>query len=469
MTGQEDIQATCDCIKDRLSSIKEAPLLSVLPIYSQLPADLQAKIFERSPQGHRKCIIATNIAETSLTVDGIRYVIDTGYCKVKVFNPRIGMDALQIFPISQAASNQRAGRAGRTGPGSCYRLYTESAYRHEFFANNVPEIQRTNLSNVVLLLKSLGVGDLLKFDFLDPPPTDTLLSSMHQLWVLDAIDDDGALTSIGSNMVEFPLDPPLSKMLLAAIKEKCTEEVVTIVSMLSVPSVFYRPKERAEESDIAREKFFVPESDHLTLLNVYKMWRSHGSNDKWCEQNFVQPKAMRKASEVRSQLLDIMKQQKIETLSAGVQWDRVRKCIAAAYVHKAGRLKSIGEYFNIRTGMPCHLHPTSALYGLGYTPEYVVYHELVMTSKEYMQCVTAVSPEWLAESCPMFYSLRITNFRKDGMETKTISMTKAPRHTTAPAANKSVNIVKTIETEECESGQPISKKSSFKVRKRIGL
>ena len=140
----------------------------VLPIYSQLPSDVQAKIFEKSDL--RKCIVATNIAETSLTLDGVKYVIDTGLSKMKVYNPKIGMDALQITPISQANANQRAGRAGRTGPGQCYRLYTDGVYREEMLENNIPEIQRTNLANVVLLLKSLNVDNLLEFDFMDPPP-----------------------------------------------------------------------------------------------------------------------------------------------------------------------------------------------------------------------------------------------------------------------------------------------------------
>lgn len=139
----------------------------------------------------RKCIVATNIAETSLTVDGIMFVIDSGYCKLKVFNPRIGMDALQIYPISQANANQRSGRAGRTGPGQCFRLYTQSAYKNELLTTTVPEIQRTNLANVVLLLKSLGVQDLLQFHFMDPPPEDNMLNSMYQLWILGALDNTG--------------------------------------------------------------------------------------------------------------------------------------------------------------------------------------------------------------------------------------------------------------------------------------
>ncbi|KAJ2018654.1 Pre-mRNA-splicing factor ATP-dependent RNA helicase PRP16 [Coemansia sp. S680] len=405
MTGQEDIEACCETLRERLAAIDEAKPLSVLPIYSQLPADLQAKIFEPAPT--RKVVVATNIAETSLTVDGVKYVVDCGYYKLKVYNPRIGMDSLQITPISQANANQRSGRAGRTGPGIAYRLYTERAYTHEMYPSPIPEIQRTNLSYVVMLLKSIGVDNLLDFDFLDPPPLDTIKTSMYQLWTLGSLDNTGQITSLGRKMVELPLDPAPAKMLVAAHQLGCTEEVVTIVSMLAVPSVFYRPKERLEESDAAREKFFVPESDHLTLLNLYLQWCSNGCRDSWCTRHFVHSKSMRKAREVRDQLVDILKGSlKLELKSAGANWDAIRQCICSAYFHQAARVKSLGEYNDLRTGMPCHLHPTSALYGMGYTPDYIVYHELVFTSKEYMQCVTAVDPKWLAEMGPMFFSLR---------------------------------------------------------------
>jgi len=425
MTGQEDIEITAQVTAERLEQLDDPPPLSILPIYSQLPADLQAKIFEKAKNNARKCIIATNIAETSLTVDGIMYVIDSGYCKLKVFNPRIGMDSLQITPISQANANQRSGRAGRTGAGTCFRLFTEAAFLHEMFMNTIPEIQRTNLSNVVLLLKSLGVENLLHFDFMDPPPQDNILNSMYQLWVLGALDNTGELTETGKKMNEFPCDPSLSKMLIMSEELGCTSEILTIVSMLSVPNVFYRPKERAEESDSAREKFFVPESDHLTLLHVYTQWKANGYRDSWCVQHFIHPKAMRKAREVRQQLLDIMKSQRIPLSSCGTDWDIVRKCICSSYFHQAAKQKGIGEYINMRTGMPCHLHPTSALYGLGYVPDYIVYHELVMTSKEYMQCVTSVDPYWLAELGPMFYSIKEQNFSQTEKRKKDLKETKS--------------------------------------------
>ncbi|KAF5273704.1 hypothetical protein FQA39_LY07394 [Lamprigera yunnana] len=408
MPGQEDIEVTCEVLTERLSEIENAPELSILPIYSQLPSDLQAKIFQRSPEGIRKCVVATNIAETSLTVDGIIFVIDSGYCKLKVYNPRIGMDALQIYPISQANANQRSGRAGRTGPGQAFRLYTERQYKDELLVTNVPEIQRTNLANTVLLLKSLGVEDLLQFHFMDPPPQDNILNSLYQLWILGALDNTGILTKLGRQMAEFPLDPPQCQMLIVSSQMGCTEEILTIVSMLSVPSIFYRPKGREEEADSVREKFQVPESDHLTYLHVYNQWKQNNYSSHWCNEHFIHVKAMRKVREVRQQLKDIVIQQKLQIESCGTTWDVVRKCICSAYFHQAARLKGIGEYVNLRTGMPCHLHATSALFGLGNTPDYVVYHELVMTAREYMQCVTSVDGHWLAELGPMFFSVKET-------------------------------------------------------------
>lgn len=251
-------------------------------------------------------------------------MVDAGYSKLKVYNPKVGMDALQITPISQANANQRTGRAGRTGSGFCYRLYTEMAFRNEMFANNIPEIQRTNLANTVLLLKSLGVKNLLEFDFMDPPPQANMLNSMYQLWVLGALDNIGDLTQSGRKMSEFPMEPSMAKMLIQSVEYKCSGEMLTIVSMLSVPSVFYRPKERQEEADAAREKFNVPESDHLTLLNVFNQWKSHGFRDDWALRHFLHPKLLRKAREVRAQLEDIMKFQKMEIISAGTDFDLIR-------------------------------------------------------------------------------------------------------------------------------------------------
>ncbi|EXJ78050.1 adenosinetriphosphatase [Capronia epimyces CBS 606.96] len=408
MTGQEDIEVTCELIEERLRLLVDPPKLLVLPIYSQMPADLQAKIFDPAPPGVRKVVVATNIAETSLTVDGIMYVVDAGYSKLKVYNPRMGMDTLQITPVSQANASQRAGRAGRTGPGKAFHLYTEPAFKNELYIQTIPEIQRTNLANTVLLLKSLGVKDLLEFDFMDPPPQDTITTSLFDLWALGALDHVGDLTAIGRTMTAFPMDPSLAKMLITSSMEYgCSEEMLTIVSMLSVPSVFYRPKERQDEADAAREKFFVHESDHLTLLHVYIQWKSNGFSDAWCIRHFLHPKSLRRAKEIREQLHDIMVgQQKMELVSCATDWDVIRKCICSGYYHQAARRRGVGEYINLRTSVTVQLHPTSALYGLGDPPDYVVYHELILTSREYMSCVTAVDPHWLADLGGVFYSLK---------------------------------------------------------------
>jgi pre-mRNA-splicing factor ATP-dependent RNA helicase DHX38/PRP16 len=464
MTGQEDIFATCAALHDRLhkSSTRQHPdsplvdqssdkspdngqsidtsqstdnlqskdtspasqprqssadiandsTLDVLPIYSQLPADLQARIFAPTPEGRRKCIVATNIAETSLTVDGIAYVVDCGLCKLKVYNARIGMDALQLAPISQAAAQQRAGRAGRTGPGQCYRMYPPRAFAQELFPNNIPEIARTNLANAVLLLKSLNIPDILTFVFMDAPPSDALVAALFQLWALGALDDDtGSLTPLGRKLVDFPLDPPLAKMLLVAAALGCVAETLTIVSMLCVPTVYHRPKEQLELSDARHEKFAVPESDHLMLLNLYNGWQAvpESRRGPWCQYHFVVHKALQRAHHVRTQLSDILAQSKVPVdSSCGRNVDVLRRVIASAHVGKACRLKGFGEYVNVRTGLPCALHPASSLVGLGSSPEYVVYNELLLTTREYMHTVTAVQPEWLAEAGPAFYSLRVS-------------------------------------------------------------
>jgi len=228
--------------------------------------------------------------------------------------------------------------------------------------NNIPEIQRTNLCNVVLLLKSLNVDNLLDFDFMDPPPQQTLMNSMYQLWIIGALDNVGRLTELGRKMVEFPLDPPLSKMLIVSQEYSCSEEMLTIVSMLSVPNIFFRPKEDEGKADAAREKFYVPESDHLTFLHIYQQWQQNKYSSEWCQKHYLQHKALKKVKEVKQQLLEIMQTMKMRVTSIqGANWDPIRKCICSGYFHNAAKIKGIGEYVNLRTGIPCVLHPSSAI------------------------------------------------------------------------------------------------------------
>ena len=199
LTGQEEIEAAAEMITERARALgKKINELIVLPIYSNLPSDMQIKIFEPTPPNARKVILATNIAETSLTIDGIIYVIDPGFCKQKTYNAKTGMESLIVTPISKASANQRAGRAGRVSPGKCFRLYTLTAYEKELDDSSIPEIQRTNLGNVVLLLKSLGINDLVHFDYMDPPPHETLIMALEQLFALGALNHKAELTKVNA-------------------------------------------------------------------------------------------------------------------------------------------------------------------------------------------------------------------------------------------------------------------------------
>ena len=187
--------------------------------------------------------------------DSNAHLYVAGFVKQKVYNSKTGMDALVVTPISQAQAKQRAGRAGRTGPGKCYRLYTERAYRDEMLATPVPEIQRTNLAATVLQLKAMGINDLIHFDFMDAPPVEAMIHALEMLHTLSALDDEGLLTRLGRRMAEFPLEPNLSKMLIMSVHLQCSDEILTIVSMLSVQNVFYRPKEKQALADQRKAKF----------------------------------------------------------------------------------------------------------------------------------------------------------------------------------------------------------------------
>ncbi|XP_064401685.1 ATP-dependent RNA helicase DHX8-like isoform X2 [Halichondria panicea] len=402
LTGQEEIDTSCEILFERMKSLgPEVPELLILPVYSALPSEMQTRIFDPAPPGTRKCVIATNIAETSLTIDGIYYVVDPGFVKQKVYNSKSGLDALVVTPISQAQAKQRAGRAGRTGPGKCYRLYTERAYRDEMLPTAVPEIQRTNLASTVLSLKAMGINDLLSFDFMDPPPMETMISAMEQLHSLSALDDEGLLTRLGRRMAEFPLEPQLSKMLIQSVHLGCSEEVLTIVSMLSVQNVFYRPKEKQAIADQRKAKFHQPEGDHLTLLAVYNAWRNNKFSNPWCFENFVQARSLRRAQDIRKQMLGIMDRHKLDVVSCGKAVAKVQKAICSGFFRNAARKDPQEGYKTTVDSQTVYIHPSSALFNR--QPDWVIYHELVLTTKEYMRETTSIDPKWLVEFAPAFF------------------------------------------------------------------
>ncbi|XXG76536.1 hypothetical protein AAC387_Pa08g0866 [Persea americana] len=404
LTGQEEIDHACQSLYERMKGLgKNVPELIILPVYSALPSEMQSRIFEPAPPGKRKVVVATNIAEASLTIDGIFYVIDPGFAKQNVYNPKQGLDSLIITPISQASAKQRAGRAGRTGPGKCYRLYTESAYRNEMSPTSVPEIQRINLGIITLTMKAMGINDLLSFDFMDPPSPQALVSAMEQLYSLGALDDEGLLTKLGRKMAEFPLEPPLSKMLLASVDLGCSDEILTIIAMIQTQNIFYRPREKQAQADQKRAKFFQPEGDHLTLLAVYEAWKAKNFSGPWCFENFVQARSLRRAQDVRKQLLTIMDRYKLDVVSAGKNFMKIRKAICAGFFFHAARKDPQEGYRTLVENQPVYIHPSSALFQR--QPDWVIYNELVMTTKEYMREVTVVDPKWLVELAPRFFKV----------------------------------------------------------------
>jgi ATP-dependent RNA helicase DHX8/PRP22 len=402
LTGQEEIDTACEILYERMKSLgPEVPELLILPVYSALPSEMQTRIFEPAPPGTRKVVIATNIAETSLTIDGIYYVVDPGFVKQKVYQSKTGMDSLVVTPISQAQAKQRAGRAGRTGPGKCYRLYTERAYRDEMLSTAVPEIQRTNLASTVLSLKAMGINDLLSFDFMDPPSMETLVSAMEQLHSLSALDDEGLLTRLGRRMAEFPLEPQLSKMLIQSVHLGCSEEVLTIVSMLSVQNVFYRPKEKQALADQRKARFHQPEGDHLTLLAVYNAWKNNKFSIPWCFENFLQARTLRRAQDVRKQMMGIMDRHKLDVVTCGKNVSKVQRAICSGFFRNAARKDPQEGYKTLVDNQTVFIHPSSSLFNR--QPDWIIYHELVQTTKEYTREVISVDPKWLVEFAPAFF------------------------------------------------------------------
>ncbi|PRW39269.1 pre-mRNA-splicing factor ATP-dependent RNA helicase PRP1 [Chlorella sorokiniana] len=331
LTGQAEIDKAVKQLNDAVRSLPREACgdLLVLPIYAALPPEMQARVFAPAPSGVRRCIVATNIAETSVTVDGVVYVVDSGVVKQKEYNPRTGMDSLGVTPISRVQATQRAGRAGRTRPGKCFRLYTKKFFEREMPNTTAPEIQRTSLVAAVLYLKSLPLNiDVLGFDYLDAPASESLEDALRQLYVLDAIDVNGGITDKGKAMSLLPLDPSLARALLAARDLKCLEQMMTVASMLSPESSVFMGNKGPEQlaagtdqqgqqggrgggggppiSEQGREllKELQKEGlgDHILLLRLYEAWQAAGASIDWCRDLGVDGRSMRFARDIRQQL-----------------------------------------------------------------------------------------------------------------------------------------------------------------------
>uniref|UniRef100_A0A6I8Q5K1 RNA helicase n=1 Tax=Xenopus tropicalis TaxID=8364 RepID=A0A6I8Q5K1_XENTR len=363
LTGQEEIDEACKRIKREIDDLgPDVGDIKIIPLYSTLPPQQQQRIFEppppKKPSGAigRKVVVSTNIAETSLTIDGVVFVIDPGFAKQK--------------------------------------------------DNTYPEILRSNLGSVVLQLKKLGIDDLVHFDFMDPPAPETLMRALELLNYLAALNDDGDLTELGSMMAEFPLDPQLAKMVIASCDYNCSNEILSITAMLSVPQCFIRPTEVKKAADEAKMRFAHIDGDHLTLLNVYHAFKQNHESSQWCYDNFINYRSLMSADNVRQQLSRIMDRFNLPRRSTDFTsrdyYINIRKALVTGYFMQVAHLERTGHYLTVKDNQVVQLHPSTVL---DHKPEWVLYNEFVLTTKNYIRTCTDIKPEWLVKIAAQYYDM----------------------------------------------------------------
>ncbi|CAG8627755.1 11317_t:CDS:2 [Acaulospora morrowiae] len=465
LTGQNEIDKACrDLIArekdlDYRTDVKyadEVRGMVVYPIYSTLETMEQKAIFDDPPRYTRKIVFATNIAQTSVTIPGIKYVVDSGFVKQKSYDPTTGMDALLVVPISQAAATQRAGRAGRTAPGKAFRLYSRESFE-KLDEETVPEIQRSSLLSTVLSLKKMEIKDILNFEFIDPPDPLLVKNALRQLFLLGAIDNEGKLTSLGDEMSIFPLSPFLSRALIASARQfGCSKEVMTIVSLLSVEEVFISPRteKKQTEADERRKEFYHPSGDHLTLLNLFEAYQDNGHSREWCRDRYLNHRTLSTAKNIRDQLRELMikhnipliscrkknshnderekKKRKLNYLDAKYDSIKILESFSTAYYiniakrhshrpvfyHYASARSPGNEYVDANSSLlALHISPVSALFPENRVVkmddlDWVMYHNMLYTNKALMKVVSRVNLEWVEEKLKLFKELE--NARLDG-------------------------------------------------------
>jgi len=392
MPGEEEIDKT---IKE-IEALR-LPDLTVLALYGQMSPEEQDKIFEKI--SGRKVVVATNIAETSVTVPGVRYVIDSGLIKQIEFDHSTGIEMLAIRPHAKSGCIQRAGRAGRIESGECWRLYTESDFqnRQEF---QTPEIMRSNIAHIVLTMKKIGIEDVKSFKFVDPPAAEAFTFALDTLKTLGALDENEKITKIGEIMADLPLEPHTARMVVEAEKYKCVETICTIAAFLGGRSVFVRPKGKESEADAAHRHFKAPGSDFLTLLNVWKEYEANHYNDKWARDNFLNSKVLEEVKQIRYQLFRALRRNGIRA-SESQDVQAIGKSIASGLIENLMEKRSTWsyEYRRVKDNQNnFFIHPSSVTFDL--KPSLFVSADIVESKKKYARTIQEVEPEWLIEIAP---------------------------------------------------------------------
>jgi HrpA-like RNA helicase len=381
-----------------------------MPLISGIPIERQLEVFAPTPHNKRKIVLSTNIAESSVTIENIAFVIDSCFVKMKFYNPKYDCDALYIIPASKFSLDQRAGRAGRTRrkfililAGKCYRLITKENYNTLYLMTN-PELLRSNLVEFVLRLKSMGVKDISKFETLTEPDRNTISRALENLFFLEIIDDKINLTELGKKICDMPIDPRLGVALFQSgeTKFKCTEEVLAIASMLSIQNLFQQPKDPSNLMK-AKQSLGVVEGDHLTLLNIYKQYKyCRTGKQKFCKDLYLNENGMKQVEEMITNLKLYLKKYNIKLISSlDTDGDDVLKSFLKGYFLNIAQKQIDGSYRSLRWNTSLYIHPTSVVYTI--MPEYIFYNEVVVTAKNYIKEVSKIEKDWVLEVASHFY------------------------------------------------------------------
>ncbi|KAK0729269.1 P-loop containing nucleoside triphosphate hydrolase protein [Apiosordaria backusii] len=413
LTGQEEIESAQRLIEEHAETLPpNVPKIAVLPLFGQLSMEAQHKAFQPTKEKNtRKIVLATNIAETSVTVPGVRFVVDCGKAKVKQYRPRLGMESLLAKPISKSSAIQRAGRAGREGPGKCFRLYTEETYE-SLEKTDLPEILRTDVLNAVLTMKARGIDDVLAFPLMDPPEFESVEKALLHLHILGALADDGSITSIGRKMVMFPVPPPYARVLIAAATPKydCLLEVIDIISCITAGDDIFlqiQSEETKEEAEEFRKELWRREGDLITYLTTIQLYSAENADRvRWCKDRKLNVRNMKQAMNIRKQLRGLcVKQKMMEQPPADPQPfypitpERaavILKCFLKGFALKTAILAPDNSYVTAHGKHVVAVHPASVLHGQ--KKEAIMFLEHVYTQKNYAKKVSAIEAQWIVEA-----------------------------------------------------------------------
>jgi len=395
LPGEREIREAAEVLRKHHPKNTE-----ILPLFSRLSAEEQDRVFERG--GHRRIVLSTNVAETSLTVPGIHFVIDTGLARVKRYSPRQKIDQLRIEPISQAAARQRAGRCGRVASGVAIRLYAEEDFngRPEF---TTPEILRTSLASVILRMASLELGPIADFPFIEPPTPRQVEDGYRLLFELGAIDGERNLTPLGRELARLPVDPRIGRMLLGAREFHCASELVILAAALSIQDPRDRPQALREASDRAHEEFRDDSSDFLQLLNLWKFFdtefvhkKSNRKLYETCRDHFLSYVRMREWRDLAGQLREMAGELKLHENKAPATYEQVHRALLTGLIGNVGLKGTEGDHYNGPRGLQFHIWPGSGL--KKGRPRWIMAGELQETTRVFARNVARIEPEWIEKA-----------------------------------------------------------------------